>query len=180
MKNVAVAQTENLRLMANNKNVGSVRFQKALDDGRFSSFLDSLIDTVTIGVSDTEKPALPYAGWKLIEDAGSPIGTIELELNEFLLEGEDYVKGDVMRERARKFGFVLGERHARALLARQNEIPESWRKFYLVFPGTVWQDGRGSLGVPGLDWDGGQWVLDFDWLEGGFSSDDRVVAPRSS
>lgn len=136
------------------------------------------IGSVTIQISDNNPLSPPYEGWELVEDAATPVGTLELELTEFLKQGEEYVKGDVMRERAKKSEPMLGERHARALLSQQECIPETWRKFYLVFSGTVWRARGGRLFVPYLDWCGGRWYLYFYWLEVDWSSRDRLVSLR--
>ena len=138
-------------------------------------------DSVIIQVSDNNPLSPPYDGWELVEDAASPVGNMELELAEFLKQGEDSVKGDVMRERAKKSNpMILGERHARALLEKQGSIPETWHKFYLVFPGTVWRDRDGGLHVPYLLWNGDRWNLNFNWLEGEFNRNDRIVSLRNS
>ncbi|MEK7537295.1 MAG: hypothetical protein AAB584_02540 [Patescibacteria group bacterium] len=116
-----------------------IQDQRALADVLRKS-LKPESESITIGISNTNPFTPPYEGWELVEDATSPVGTLELELSEFLKQGEDSVKGKVMRERAKKSGpMMLGERHARALFEKQERIPEAWRKFYLVFPGTVWR-----------------------------------------
>ena len=83
-----------------------------------------------------------------------------------------------MRERTKKSGPMTGERHARALLEKQERIPETWRKFYLVFPGTVWRDRGGDLDVSCLGWHGVWWSLDFRWLDVDFDRRDRFVSLR--
>src|SRR3989344_5685094 len=158
---------------------GWIQNQRALAD-TLRKVLKPESESVTIQVSDTGALQPPYNGWELVEDATTPVGTPELELTEFLEQGEDYVKGDVMRERAKKSGPMLGERHARALLNKQERIPESWKKFYLVFPGTVWRDRDGGLSVPYLHWGGGGWYLRFAWLGHDFDRDARVVSLRKS
>jgi len=178
MQAVTTAQLEQVRKLAKDKKISLAEFQQGLDNGTVARMLDTLRTWVAIQVSDTTKPAPPYEGWELVEDSTAPVGTIELELNEFLREGEEFVKGEVMRERSKQLGFVLGERHARALLKRQDRIPEAWRQYYLVFPGTVWRDHDGFLGVPYLRWYGGQWDLGFRWIGGDFCRSGRVVAPR--
>ena len=129
---------------------------------------------LTIGVSPRRLEA-PYNGWKLVENVESPAGTLTFCLAEFLESGENYVEGEVMRERAKKHNWVLGEVHAQALLDAQDQIPSSWRKFYLVFPGTVWRDPDGRLHVPFLFWYGRRWNLLWFWLERVWGLDDRLV-----
>lgn len=113
-------------------------------------------------------------GWKLIEDV--PLeGTPTLELVEFRKDGEDYVNGETMLSRAKELGNMAGQRHAERLLSMASQIPKSWRDFYLVFPGTVWQDTDGNRNVPYLYWSGGEWNLDWSWLSSDWSRDYRVV-----
>ncbi len=90
-------------------------------------------------------------GWKLLEDVPL-VGTPTLELAEFLRDGESYVKGEVMLSRAKELGNMASQRHAERMLACAGQIPESWRDFYLVFPGTVWQGTIGDRYVPYLYW----------------------------
>lgn len=108
-------------------------------------------------------------GWELLEDA-PVIGEPTLELAEFLRDGEEYVRGDVMFARAVELGNRAGQQHAERLLAQQGDIPEEWRQYYLPFTGTKWRDSDGDLFVPYLGWDsdGRRWLLDwgrlgFDW-----------------
>lgn len=116
-------------------------------------------------------------GWELMEGVPMKIGTGEttFELAEFLHKGEERVNGDVMMARAKELGGITDQHYAELLLARQAEIPEEWRNFYLVFPGTVWRDPRGDHDVPCLRWNGDRWYLHWFWLVGGWDSDIRLV-----
>ncbi len=121
-------------------------------------------------------------GWKLVEDIGGPgkVVITDLEIISFLHEGEKEksVSGEVMRSRAVDLGANLGQRHAEYLLEHQIEIPKEFRKFYLVFPGTVWRDSDGDLDAPCLRWSGAGWCLDFAWLGNGWSVSGRLLRPR--
>jgi len=119
-------------------------------------------------------------GWELVEDVSSPAGIViaNLEIVSFLREGEESVSGEVMRKRAVEMGANLGQRHAEFLLEHQEEIPKEFRKFYLVFSGTLWRDASGGLGVPYLHWLGVRWVLGFSWLEFVWDSGDRLLRLR--
>jgi len=113
-------------------------------------------------------------GWTLVENAECS-GTEELELAEFLHQGEGYVGGETMLARAKELGNRAGQLHAERLLRQQDEIPTQWREFYLVFSGTCWRGPDGDLYVPGLCWDGKRWYLDWDWMDYNWNSDDRLV-----
>lgn len=81
-------------------------------------------------------------GWKLLADV--PLeGNQTLELAEFLRDGKPYVNGEVMLSRAMELGNMAGQCHAERVLGLAGKIPESWRVFVLVFPGTVWQSTHG-------------------------------------
>jgi len=121
-------------------------------------------------------------GWELVEDVGfePPVTSVaDLQLVSFLEQGEEYVNGTVMRQRATQRNANLGQQHAEWLLEHQKDIPETWRNHYLVFPGTVWCTREGALLVPCFLWAGAQWCLGFHWLEFDWLSDDRVVSPRN-
>lgn len=119
-------------------------------------------------------------GWKLIEDVGGPgkVVITDLEAISFLREGEDRFSGDVIRSRAVELGANFGQSQAEFLLEYQQEIPKGFRKFYLVFPGTIWRDSGGRLGVPDLCWRGDRWVLGFSWLGSVWGSRGRLLRPR--
>jgi len=120
--------------------------------------------------------------WKLLEDTGDPaeFDASRLELVSFLQTDETYTGGETMLKRARGkepvngqmlVGCNWGQRHGEALLRNQHLIPVEWRGKVIVLPGTVWQGGsRGRL-VTYLIFSGGQWVLNFLWLDSDFRFD---------
>lgn len=118
-------------------------------------------------------------GWELLEDVGGePIPASKLELVPFLKEGEEYIKGEELVRRAREeLNANLGQRQVEHLLERQEEIPEEWREYYLVFTGTIWCDRGGPRYVPCLYWYGGRWYLYFRWLDRGFDRLGRLLRP---
>lgn len=115
-------------------------------------------------------------GWTLVSDSEDKEGDFEPELMEFLREGESSIIGEEMLKRTEKEGF--GQRHAEAMLRNQNAIPVEWRKYVLVFTGTLWRGLSGNRYVPHLYWSGSGWYLHFRWLGYGFVSYSRVVRPR--
>lgn len=117
-------------------------------------------------------------GCKNWSDVKEPTGELTLELVEFLEKGENSIGGEVLVRRAKQKNVLLGQRHAEALLENQGTIPQKWRKYYLVFPGSVLQDSTGHRIVPIICWGGGCWYLDFLWLKRIFSSDARLVGSR--
>lgn len=96
--------------------------------------------------------------FKLIEDVGfiPPLTSPRnIESIPFLNDEESYITGDEMDERAKELEANLGQQHAEYLLEHQSDIPEKFRNYYLVFPGTKWRNPGGRRGVPCLDWDDG-------------------------
>ena len=78
------------------------------------------------------------------------------ELVPFLKEGESYVSGDTMVERALELGANLGEKDGTLILELQDQIPQRLRgKFSLVF--TAWRIPSGPQFVAYLDWGGTRW-----------------------
>ncbi|MDO8429771.1 MAG: hypothetical protein Q7S73_00180 [bacterium] len=119
------------------------------------------LNMIAIGVSDISDLQPPYAGWKVIKQAAIPIGTVTLKLTEFLEKGET-VEGEEMLKRAVTHFFMFGLRHANALLAKADRIPEKWRQYCCVFPGTICEDPSGIQRVPCLRF-GRRWYL--VWIE---------------
>lgn len=78
-------------------------------------------------------------------------------------------------------GSLAGQFHAERLLDQQQDTPADWRKFYLVFAGTVWRDSDDSdsgLYVPCLHWDDDGWHLRFRWLDDDWGGRNRLVRLR--
>lgn len=152
-------------------------YLQAAIEGRFVS---TEVDVVCITV-DLDIP-LDYDktkdGWKYLSDVKEPTGGLTLELVEFLKEGETFINGEELVKRTKKKDVLLGQRHAEALLRNQDVIPEEWRNYYLVFPGSVLRSSLGDRRVPYLFWNDGRWCLYFYWLELHFRSGDRLVFPR--
>jgi len=116
--------------------------------------------------------------WETTEDIGSVVGEPTLGLDEFLKDGESYVVGTTMVERAKVLGNLAGQSHAERLLDNQQDIPVEWRQFVLVFAGTIRRcPSDNDLYVAclyGSD-DGRGWVLGFGWLDGRFDGRYRLV-----
>lgn len=136
--------------------------------------LKLLLPLLTISVSDTSKLQPPFDGWEVKEDSISPIGTLELKLAEFLEKGETSVKGEEILKRAKKKGFTLGLRHAKAILAKKDRISKEWRKYCFVFPGTVCLGSDGHRYAPYLFWYG-EWYLSWGGLVNVWIGNDRLV-----
>ncbi len=111
-------------------------------------------------------------GWTVVEDIEpSKFQVKDLEFISFLEKGEEYVKGEVLRQRAVKLKANLGLCDGKYLLEHQDEIPAKLRgKKYIVLSGTLLRDSGGGLHVPYLRWHGGRWVLSFIWVGLGFSA----------
>ena len=141
--------------------------------------LQDALQNIVNGVFNNE-PAFRFNkrkdGWILVEDNPLQKSVSELEIVSFLKRGENSISGERIRQRAAEMGGNFGQREAEYLLNHQEEIPVSWRQYYLVFPGTVWRYSDGSLGVPYLDWGCGRWSLRFSFL--GWNSDGRLLRSR--
>lgn len=66
-------------------------------------------------------------------------GKHTLNLVKFLRTGENEITGKALIRRAKKLG-VCGQKHMEVMYQNKNLIPKSWRKFILIFPGTIWQE----------------------------------------
>ena len=119
-----------------------------------------------------------YPDWETIEDVGPVIGEPILELNEFLKKGEDPIDGKELIKRGKKLGRMAGQSCAEKLLTCQGDIPVEWRKFSLVFLGTIRRlPDRSDLCVAYLYWDDDtqKWYLGFLWLGDLFGVHYRLV-----
>ncbi|MDO8496283.1 MAG: hypothetical protein Q7S43_03120 [bacterium] len=128
-------------------------------------------------VSGIFKCDMRKEGWTLLENVPRRLNSI-IDGVSFLKGSETSTNGEEMVRRARtEFNASYGQEDAEWLLEHQDKIPAELRKFYLVFPGTIWQDSDGCRGIPCLGWRGGRWILCFGWLGNGWYSGDRLVRP---
>ncbi len=117
-------------------------------------------------------------GWTLLENAPRRLFSAISGVS-FLKGSESSVNGEEMARRARiELDANYGQEDAEWLLENQDMIPAELRKFYLIFPATVWRSLGSNRYVPSLHWGGYRWGLDFDWLGDGFRDGDRLVRPR--
>lgn len=122
-------------------------------------------------------------GWTLLENVQRRLTSANIDVVSFLNGNENYINGEEMVRRARmELDANYGQEDAEWLFENLGAgIPFELRKFYLVFPGTVWQDTGGGRLVPCLRWgDGqGQWIFGFLRLDDVFwLSSGRLIIPR--
>jgi len=99
----------------------------------------------------------------------------DLEFIPFLNEGDDPIKGDLMRKRALTLKANLGLADGKKLLAQQDKIPVELRGKWIALTGTVLRDHDGDRHVACLGWVGDRWYLNFGWLGDGWCSDNRLA-----
>ncbi|MEK7540135.1 MAG: hypothetical protein AAB558_02715 [Patescibacteria group bacterium] len=139
--------------------------------------------TVTLSPVILEPPSTGFVrdkrseGWDLLQAGCQVEGESVLELAGFLLLGEEYVNGRVMRYRSLEMGGRTGQHHAERMLVQVEAIPTEWREFYLAFPDTLWRRPGRCLFVPCLRWRDGRWVLNFRCVvrDARWNDDHRVV-----
>ncbi|OGY63591.1 MAG: hypothetical protein A3I24_01455 [Candidatus Harrisonbacteria bacterium RIFCSPLOWO2_02_FULL_41_13b] len=155
----------------------TLSFERTMTELQEIIELDGQVITVFINPAKPFLQDMTQEGWELLKDVKYEAGEVQLELKEFLKPGETSVKGDVMAERAIELNANLGQKHAEYLLENQHLIPVEFRKFYLTFPGTVWQVSDGRF-VPYLYWRGERWFLNFFWLERDWDGLGRLLSLR--
>jgi hypothetical protein len=100
------------------------------------------------------------------------------------------VSGAKMRSFAKEKGADFGQRHAEYMLEHAKDIPRWWRRYAIIFPGTVWRDSERKLRVPRLWYEvtdfstgTGAWRLDFLPLAGNWARHEgdqtRLLRPRT-
>jgi len=137
-----------------------------LGEQRFSALIDSAnTGKVREFCDDLLKSALPTE----IVVAGRTY-----EILGFLREGEEYVDGHTMVERAKEMDAHLGEDDGQHLLDNQQDIPAALRG-KVVFVFTDWRLPDDSGGGYCVGWDDDLWVRDWDWLDHGWGGSDRVL-----
>lgn len=115
-------------------------------------------------------------GLTIIEDIGGVgIPVAELELVSFFKGNEKYVSGKTIFQRSQKLGINLGQNQVEYLLDNQKEIPNNWRKYYLVFPKTIWKDRSSMLYFLFLYWDSKSWRVNFKWFLHAWPSNTRLL-----
>lgn len=101
------------------------------------------------------------------------------ELVPFLKEGESYISGHTMVERAKELNASLGEEDGQFILKHQDEIPVELRgKICLVFTG--WSDHSSLNFVAYLYWDGSRWSQYWHWLVSYWDVSFRLVRRNPS
>lgn len=137
------------------------------------------LQQIVEGGSGYFKRDMRKEGWELLEDVDfTPINPAKLELVSFIKNNESSIGGEEMVRRGRELRANLGQRHAEFLLERQAEIPKEFRKYYIVFTGTIWRSPDGRRSVACLYWRGERWILFFPWLGLGWRSSGRLARPR--
>lgn len=150
---------------------GGVVFQAQLQE--------AVVALLKKGKFPSQSIATEY-GYTVEEDVEpSKFQVKNLEMVSFLENGENYVKGEKMRQRAVGLKANLGLADAKYVLEHQAEIPPEFRNNkYLVFTGTLLRDPDGSLHMADLRWDGQRWLLGFYWVARVWFDHDRLVRSK--
>lgn len=129
------------------------------------------IEAITIEVLAEYSPAIRDE-YIIERDVDGPVGRMTLGLYE---PGEN-LKLEPLIEDVKQGHSLLGLRHALAVHEIADDMPGSWRKFKLLFPGTTSLRGRRRK-IPALSWWGDGWHLHEHWLCRGVGKQCRVVVP---
>lgn len=173
--------------------VGSVvsRLPRDIDESTARGLIDSpdTLEQILRGLlGDVEAggsidPSAPFQndkateGWELLVDQPEPdrISADSIELAIFIEEGQPDLIGEDMVEHVLAIKSKLGQRHAEYLIDHQQVIPEEFRRYSVIFPGTVWTDSVGNHYVPYIRYRQEVWTLDFGIVEGGVDDRDRYL-----
>lgn len=90
--------------------------------------------------------------WKLHTDTPIVPGTAVFTLGNFYKGVEKHIRADLMIHRSMQLGTLAGQKHAEWLLDNQELIPEQWRRWNLLLPGTIWNPLPHLREIPMLHW----------------------------
>jgi hypothetical protein len=121
------------------------------------------------------EPALHQAFLNAIQEQ-TQSSPKNMELVEFLEQGESSITGNELLRRAKELGADGGLKQAQNMLKRQGKIPKEFGPYILVFGKPEIRDGK--IGFPCLYLGDDRWHLHFNWLEHDFNSYYRLVRFR--
>ena len=195
MKKVSAAQGGTLVEMANAKSVGSARFEKALNDGRFARLLDQLtaedepvwrkLTDTSISVNLGASPKLPFNGGLIEQHTGTSWVTVERREDGLYVDNRKIVLHLSERQQGDKrvLGYklrselsgkpALNANVIDALFENTHLLPENWKKnergeiLFIYFWATIYRDpDTDDLYVRALCFDDGAWLRYYYWLDG--------------
>ncbi len=131
-------------------------------------------------------PDMPERLWVLQSDTHLPLYVTVAGLELFTLhDGKKHMLGKTIVEGAMQHGILLGQTHAHSLWADSASLPEAWKKYHIIFPGTIWQTSYANYHLrvmPHLAWDELKcgWVLGFTPVDVLLSDKVCVLGARRS
>ena len=129
------------------------------DPFQLKAYLQDAIEGRFSAVTGNFKRDMRKEGWTLLENAPHRLSSA-IDGVPFLKDRESSIGGEEMARRAHlELDANYGQEDTEWLLDNQDKIPAELRKFYLVFPATVWQDRYGYRPVPCFHRDGDRWIL---------------------
>ncbi len=134
--------------------------------------------------AESGPPALRHdkseEGWTLVrDDPDAPMIAAADIVGGGFPEGSEDLVGEPMVDLIMGMDGLPGQRQAERLLAGPDGIAEEWRRYALVFPGTIWRSPDQNHQVPCLVHRDGEWGILFGILEGGFDSRDRLAQSKA-
>ncbi len=91
---------------------------------------------------------------------------LTLGLVPFFDEKMEYTFGDMLIWKAESFGCTTGSKLASFLLENQDKIPNTWKRYKLFFPGTIWVDKDRNRFLTVLYYENNEWKFLFQSIEG--------------
>lgn len=128
----------------------------------------------------TLKNSFEIFGWVLENNKGiehAP-ATDSVELVQFVKPSEEYVVWDEMLNRAKSKEALYTQSVAEEFLEKSKTIPEDWKEYTLLFPGTVWRSRTNHLHCPVLVWRNNEWKLDMQWFLYDFHHETRLIVTK--
>ena len=102
-------------------------------------------------------------GWTVERDE-PPTGKTKFDFKPVCKQGS-WINSDEMIKKSKELNGYVGMAEAEYLLEHQDLIIKDIQDKYIIFPATILRNSSGGRCVAYLLWDGGRWVLHFNWLD---------------
>lgn len=145
--------------------------------GILNSAFRTAIAQEKVNVTDTFKYNKLEQKWQLIQNLKESklLPPDQLEIATPFVDKEKVIFGHELIRRAVEAKCNFSQHQAEYLLEFQELIPQDWRPYCIIFPGTIWADSAKRHTIPYLVYKSTGWALDFYWVDKPFAAASRLL-----